>query len=213
MNRLVGLGGDCQVAHHVKRLSPNYEKHFFDWLIVPIETVITLLDNGFTSILREEDLEPDIYENRLQKVVDTRNKTWFVHDFQAFDQENIINAQEKYSYLGKKFIAMLADGKPTTFVRRWHQIDGPESEETARRLLSSLQRYKPDAELIFLHQDKNRPPLIDGSYRSAYIPQIAGDWIGDQDIWTDVLTRFSIQNYLEPNYGIRYKTSEGQALV
>ena len=208
MNRLVGLGGDCQVAHHVKRLSPDYEKHFFDWLIVPAETVLRLLDNGFTPILQEDDLEPDIYQDRLQKVVDTRNRTWFVHDFQAFDKENIRNAQEKYSYLGKKFVAMLTDGKPTTFVRRWHQIDGPENEEIARQLLVGLQRYKPDAELIFLHQDKSRPPLIDGSYRSAYIPQVSGDWVGDEDAWTDILTRFSIQNGSEPDDETRYKPSK-----
>ena len=208
MNRLVGLGGDCQVAHHVKRLSPDYEKHFFDWLIVPAETVLALLENGFTSILQEDDLEPDVYQDRLQKVVDKRYRTWFVHDFQAFDQENIRNAQSKYSYLGKKFVAMLADGRPTTFVRRWHQIDGPESEDIARQLLTSLQRHKPNADLIFLHQDENRPPLIDGAYRSAYIPQVSGDWVGDEDAWTDILTRFSSKDYSKPNYGIRYKPNE-----
>ena len=208
MRRLVGLGGDCQVAHHIKRVSPDYEKHFFDWLIIPANTVLMLLDNGFTSIVQEEDLVPDFYEGRLQKVVDVRNNTWLVHDIPEFNHENILQAQEKYAYLGQKFLKMLNDGQPTTFVRRWHSIDGPEDEAVARQILIGLQRYKSDAELIYLHQDTARAPLIDGCYRSAYIPQVPGTWVGDEDAWTDILTRFSTENLCVEDNKLRHKSEE-----
>jgi hypothetical protein len=183
MQVFIGLGGDCQVAHQIGRVFKNREKHFFDWLIIPVTTTIRLLDERFAHFMGLTDLQAEYDNGVLMHVRDKRNNTVFMHDFHAFDNENIDTAQAKYIYLADKFLSALEDGIPKIFVRQWHILDGDNTDEAAHCLLRSLHRYNPDHQLVYVHADALKPEILGNSYTSIFVQQTPGEWTGPDDTW------------------------------
>lgn len=186
MTRLVGLGGDCQVAYQIRRADPNRERHFFDSLVTPLASLVTLLANRFDRLLEPEWLAPQWKDAELEKVTDGRYDIWHLHEIGRFEPDDVDRLREKYAYLRDKFLALLGDDAPATFVRRWHPIDGVPNQEAARRLLAALQRIKPSAELLYLHDRADWPAVVDGAYRSFYLRPHPSDWRGDNDAWSEI---------------------------
>lgn len=189
MHRLVGLGGECQVAHQIRRLAPDSEAHYFDWLITPLDAAIALIDNQFSQILEQDHLEPEWNGDVLGKVVDTRYGIWYVHDGGMFEPADIDKMQNKYSYLRKKFLAMLADDFNTTFIRSWHPVDPILDIRKGKLLLEKIQKWKPNSRLVFLHKDAELPRTRQGNFLTAYLPP-SETWMGDNAAWEDLILKF-----------------------
>ena len=191
--RFISVGGDCQVAHQVLRLRPNdYEKHFFDWMVCPITSATRLIEQNFDHLLHEEDLVPDLNANSLHpyKVVDNFNKIWLLHDYDVFDRDNVDRVKSKYDYLGRKFLSLLSSGDHTCFIRVFHKHDQDTGDLEARKLLKVIQKKSANSSLLYLHQNLEEPDIIDGPFRSTYVPATPGDWKGDDAAWSRVLLDF-----------------------
>src|ERR1700722_768829 len=130
--QFISLGGDCQVAHHIRRLDPEADKHVFDFLITPAKSIISLIERDFSRFLSIDDLEPRYPEDQDLQFIDKFNGIDVLHDFKTFQKDDVEETREKFLYLAKKFMRTLRSKAPICFVRRWHHIDGPESEYTAR---------------------------------------------------------------------------------
>jgi hypothetical protein len=187
MTQLVGLGGDCQVAYQIERLQPNFQKHFFDSLVTPIESAIELVDNRFDKILQDDRLAFTWQGDTLERITDVEYNIWHLHRLGQGDPADLVRLRAKYGYLAKKFMLLLESGEKVIFVRRWHYIDGTRSEAAARRLLAALQRVNPAAELLFLHDRQTWEHFADGPFRSMYLRPSDTDWRGDNDAWDEIL--------------------------
>ena len=194
MARFISLGGDCQVANQIRKHG-YYEKHLFDWVQIPVENIIRLIESDFDRFLCDEDLCPDQSDERLYKVVDTYNKMDFSHDFDAFNEQNIRVVQRRYQYLADKFRSLSTEGVSETpcFIRRWHHVDGPENEEHALQLFRTILSKRPDSKFLYLHNDPSRREMITDRYKSAYLPQISETWEGDHAAWAYLLTEFALR--------------------
>ena len=195
MLRFISLGADCQPAQQILKNGLR-EKHFFDWLSSPIGSVIRLIESDFDRYLRTEDLVPDQDGHKLYKVVDKYNNINFAHDFEAFDEKNIVAVQARYQYLADKFRSLYdisAEDAPF-FVRRWHPVDGAENEGLALQLYKALRARRQDIQLLYLHNDKSRGEVVLGNYRSAFLPQPTEGWEGDSTAWSYFLNEFPFHN-------------------
>jgi hypothetical protein len=193
MTQFISLGGDCQPAQQIKH-NRGCAKHFFDWIIVPIKTVQQLIESDFTGFGAAADLAPVYHGEHLHSVVESKHNVEFMHDFKTFDAAEIKNFQQKYKYLAEKFLALLSsDSGPVLFIRRWVDVDGPEDETKARKLYQTIQARKPGSYFLYLHNDESRARVIDGFYRSAFLPQSGADWEGDHAAWRELLTVFATQ--------------------
>ena len=192
MLRFISLGADCQPAQQIQK-NGRREKHFFDWLSTPINSVIRLIENDFEHYLRLEDLVPDQDRHKLYKVTDKYNQIDFAHDFEAFDERNIKAVQARYEYLADKFRSLFDDATedPPFFVRRWHPIDGPENEGLALQLHRALRARRHDIRLLYLHNDGSRKEIVLENYRSAFLAQPFEGWEGDSIAWSYLLNEFS----------------------
>lgn len=187
----MGLGGDCQVAHQIGRVFKNREKHFFDWLVIPISTTIRLIEERFAHFLEQPDLHAEYDDGVLMRIRDKWNNTLFMHDFHAFNDEEIKLAQSKYSYLANKFIAALEDGVPKIFIRQWHTMDGDNKDAAARQLLKSIQKYNPDHRLVYIHDNVQMPEILERSYMSIFAQQTPGNWTGPDATWDYIFNTLS----------------------
>ena len=191
--RFISIGGDCQVAHQVRRLRPNdYEKHFFDWMVCPLTSATRLIEERFEHLLHEEDLVADLNASSPHpyKVVDSFNDIWLLHDYEVFDKENVIRVKAKYNYLAEKFNSLLQNDDRNCFIRVYHKHDKEAGHLEARKLLSVLQGRNPSSRLLYLHQNVDSSDVIDGAFRSTYAPATPGHWQGDDLAWSRILLEF-----------------------
>lgn len=188
--RFIGIGGDCQVSHNLKRTQSTYEKHFFDWLVVPSASVINLIETDFKSILIENNLEPLFRGDKLERVTDKQYNIWYMHDFKSLEKSDVENVQQKYRYLADKFMGVLASQEPICFVRRWHPLDGPENDASAEKLLKAIRKKSKKASLLYVHQDGSRPLICKRNFTSVVIKDVVGDWRGDEQAWEKHLSEF-----------------------
>lgn len=194
MTRFISLGGDCQTAQQIRHNGCT-EKHFFDWLVVPVHTVRHLIERDFGRHFNVAALVPHQHPTGLEKVADTENNIDFFHEFAKFDPETIRVVQEKYRYLAEKFMRLMTDPSHDRpyFVRRWHEADGLEDEAAARRLHDVLIAKVRGSRLLYLHNDRDREPVIEASYRSCYLPQSGRTWEGNHEAWRQILSAFAVE--------------------
>lgn len=73
-DKIVSLGGSCQVAHQLKRLRLRFDSYPFDWVFsTNADRVIELMRNDFSEYLLEENLsELEREDSEHRSVLDTR---------------------------------------------------------------------------------------------------------------------------------------------
>lgn len=192
--RFVSLGGDCQTAMQIKLMTSKHVTGFFDSIGSPISTVISLIETGFVDPLPMARLEPVHVGGRLERVIDRGTGLQFVHDFPDFEPGTIAAIQARYRLQARWLMQSFdADEPPSYFIRRWSEFDGPEDERQAMRLFDVLRARRPDIRLLYLHQDRTRPPRNFGAYRSTYLsPTVSGNWVGDIAEWRALLHGFAM---------------------
>jgi hypothetical protein len=178
--RFVSIGGDCQVAHQIRRYSGEPDiLSVFDWLECTLESVAALIDGGFADFFNLDNL---LWERRegLWLVTDQKYSVASWHDFKTQDKEAVAQVCLMLRMLGRRFMDMLRSDAPVVFVRRWIELDGKDAERPAKRLADHLATIKPDSILLFLQNQEPRPPFIEDNYISVFNPNnsIAGNWEG-----------------------------------
>jgi hypothetical protein len=167
VDRIISLGGLCEVAFQARRLSGSDRAYLFDWWITPLPSVLVTLEKGAASLFA-----PD----RLVKVPDYGGKpalcsrlsgTVHLHeyaktmDFLALDVETIAaTLQKKYAMLHARLLADCATGT-TLFVRQRlngrHDPTGQNLEDAIERLCARLSAIAIDHRLLLLDYEPVRP--------------------------------------------------------
>lgn len=194
--RFVSLGSDCEVASNIRRCIPGAQSGFFDWIITPIQAVESLVLNGFTGFLQDENLEPIWSGAKLRRVMDRKFDIVLIHQFDTapkFDQELVDVVRGKYLYQAGKFTKLLEGDDPVCFIRkRLKTRDDLETEATAWNLFQLLASRRKNVYFLYCHPGAECPLVIQGCFASIYLPpHPQGHWAGNLEAWDELLQRFN----------------------
>lgn len=196
MFQFVSIGGDCQPAAQIRKHRVSTASHFFDWIGIPIQQTIELIENDFEGFLERQNMHPIFAGDGFYGIVDTRYRTDVRHEMEAFKPADIKRIQAMYALRSRWFREMLEPEEPPVyFVRLWGLRDGDENEDDARKLYAALRSRRRDVRLLYLHNDPTRGELIEGAFRSIYLPQTSNpySWQGDDEAWRYVLKDFAVR--------------------
>ncbi|HZF85946.1 MAG TPA: DUF1796 family putative cysteine peptidase [Burkholderiaceae bacterium] len=178
---VVSVGGDCQPAHQIRRITGLHHAHLFDWLLVPADGVARLLDADFDGWLAPDTLflEAAPYAH----VRDARYGVRFLHDFalQPGFLAGLPPVRAKYEALVKRWRLLMASDAAVLFV--WK---GDEDAAAAERIAQALQRARGGrpSHLLALRSDIEeapwRLPGISNRFLRQPEPYV---WTGDDAAW------------------------------
>jgi hypothetical protein len=141
IDRVISLGGDCEVAAQARRASGSDRAYPFDWWTTPLESVPRLLTSRFRHVFEVE------YLSKRQDVIPVLDSSYgltshiheFRHgeDFLSYDMEAISRRlTEKYRFLSARFFEDCSRGT-TLFIRRNVHYD-PADRERLERSVSEI---------------------------------------------------------------------------
>lgn len=183
--RFVSIGGDCQPDFHIRRrfgrpISPMP----FDLLETSIEAARALLNTDFAGFFRQEGL---IWEQRddTWAVTDSTSRCMTVHHFRNQDPEHVQQICLMFKRHARKFLELLQSDTPVVFVRRWIRRDGPNATPRLHHLHETLASIKPDCVTLYLQEQHQGPPVIDGNVLTVFNPGLdaPGPWQGDSALY------------------------------
>lgn len=197
MFRFVSLGCDCQPVFQINKLQGQGATHFFDCIGSTLDGLIGLLDDDFRGLMTADSLVPYYIDNRLYAVLDKHRGLDFTHDFARLDQQSIMRAAKIYALRTRWFLELFdEDSPPTYFVRRADLRDPDHGDDRALALLDRLKSRRKDVRLLYLHEDRQRPPGFAPGYRSSFLPQREEFfWHGLDSAWTFALNRTAVMPY------------------
>jgi hypothetical protein len=220
----VSLGYSCEVKYQLSRVlyerrhpqgheddfrrslmtpelgQQSFERHVFDWQIVPFEAVLGYLEADFQGVFEREDLQAinnDVEHRRL--------KTRHPHDFHPLDgvlDEQAIDrgyaaARSKFEHLAAKFRRLLNTPGPHLYVFRQIRI-----YDDAVRLLQLLSARNPQHQpkLLFVDAEGQDQTLtaLEGEVFRGWLPLQPDKpdhrrWEGDDAGWTRILAPFNLR--------------------
>lgn len=199
MFRFVSLGCDCQAALQIGKYQGVGVPHFFDWVGSTLDGVARLIDTDFSGFLNEANLYWLYSDCRLKTVIDTSFEIDVSHDFKRQDRQELQRVRDLYRIRARWFQEPFdEDSPPTYFVRRWDPRDHDDGDDAALALLALLRSRRRDVRLLYLHEDRTRPPRAAPGYRSVFLQQQdPPHWVGIDAAWTHVLSRTAISFYAE----------------
>lgn len=189
--KFVSVGGNCQPAVHIRRISGEQEiPYVFDWLECGIEAVSTLVRTEFAGFFSPTALTFESVDGALE-ATDQTSGIISRHNFKSEDREHVEPVVLSLRLMGKRFMQLLRNDEPVIFVRRWIEKDGDRREEAARRLHELLQSYKPGCGFLYLQEHTMRSPIVDGNHVVAFNPRTTSvdDWEGYEQIYNSVFRR------------------------
>lgn len=141
IDRVISLGGDCEVAAQARRATGSNRAYPFDWWTTPIESVPKLLASRFRHMFEVEYLSK---RSDVVPVLDSSyGMTSHIHefrhgeDFLAYELETISRRlTEKYAFLSARLFEDCSRGT-TLFVRRNVAYD-PSDGESLRRSVAEI---------------------------------------------------------------------------
>jgi hypothetical protein len=181
-NRFISLGGDCQPAHHIRRLSAQSTALTFDWLITPVRAVKPLIETGFENMFDREVLSWEEVEDGWH-VTDERHNLLAMHQFKSRDHRDVDIVIQKLRERGRAILQLIEEPAPIIFVRRWHSVDLDAGRDEVLDLHAFLTVRKPNCVFLYLQQDNTGQPVIDGTYIVCYSPGALDKWTGDDTIY------------------------------
>lgn len=160
IDRVVSLGGDCEVAAQARRATGSDRAYPFDWWTVPVESVPKLLSTRFRHVFEVPYLSKrrDVVPVLDSSYAGTTHIHEFRHgeDFLAYDMELISRRlSEKYAFLGTRLVEDCAQGT-TLFVRRKVIYDPPAKDALARSIADiceALDGFCPDWRLLLINYE------------------------------------------------------------
>ena len=115
---VVSVGGDCQPAHQLRRITGLQQAHVFDWLLVRADGVARLLDAGFADWLQPADLS--LQAQPYACVNDARYGAQFLHDFALHEDflQDLARVRAKYEVLVQRWQLLMASQASITCGKR-----------------------------------------------------------------------------------------------
>lgn len=207
-DRVIGLGGNCEVAQHIRRHFETDHAHIFDWWITPFQGAVTLLASDFKGLFGSEDMT--VVGDRLA-VKCRRTGVIFHHDFPRDAQELVIREEieprlpelrAKYDALRRRLDAACEGDATVLFVRSWreifhappsypqHLIDGVPDYDF-RRLIETIERRyrKLDFRVLFVNYGPQRIEHPRAIFDNVADKGDTVDWSGSPGGWSELFDR------------------------
>ena len=146
---IISLGFFCSCASELERIGLRKASYPFDWLISPLPSVISLMNNQFEGFL-----DYDLLEQNISKPAWYRNKKYniqFFHDFNKYHSlsSQIKKMQKKYERRIVRFYESIQ--LPTLFLRYvscQQEIDY--IEENANYISSYIKEFNTQNHIIYI---------------------------------------------------------------
>ncbi|CAN5715132.1 hypothetical protein BH11PSE13_BH11PSE13_11000 [soil metagenome] len=179
---VVSVGGDCQPAHQIRRITGHDEAHFFDWLMIGAEGAARLIEEDFDGFLGDAR-ELALIRVPHASVRESRYGARLLHDLPLTDDfpTHIETVRQKYAFLTRRWRLLMAAEAAVLYV--W---SGNEGRESIARLAAALRRQRGGRSfhLLALRSDVQEPDwlLPDVSNRFLRQPDPYA-WTGDDAAW------------------------------
>lgn len=144
---VVSLGGNCEVAEHVRRYFGIKVTFPFDWWVTPFESCCHLIEQDFSDLFDNISLD-----RRHQAVISNTYGMYHHHDFVRDEKSHVIEDQiaSQIPDLKIKFMALtnrmrqnLSFGRKILFIRSWREILH-EGKHYPRHLIRGVPQYDFD---------------------------------------------------------------------
>lgn len=150
---IISLGAFCGPAQELERCGLRDSSYPFDWLISSsFESVLELIQNGFTDFLRVDELYQSV--NNRNFYYNEKTKVWFYHDFsERFSlEEQWKPVNDKYNRRIERFYKTIAE--PTIFIRYILDMDDAAYiNVNEEHILSILKSYCSENQIIYIYND------------------------------------------------------------
>ena len=204
---IISLGGNCEVAYHIRRRFSLESAHIFDWWITPFAGLIELVNHDFEGLLSSEMLRRDRVAIFCER--------YGIHHHHDFDRDadawvilDRVDAQipalnTKYAALAAR-LKVACDKKRVLFVRSWREIlhEGPDYPKHAPHavpdfpftdLINALEkRFSTcDFDVLFVNygvQFIEHPRAMFYNVRDYR----DGGWAGSPAGWDDMFKRLGV---------------------
>lgn len=90
---IVSLGENCISSGNLRRNKLQYESFPFDWIVIPFNQAVEMLQTHFAGFLELENLRLSARAENHDRYLDTVHQIEFVHDFDS-DIEPIVNFEK-----------------------------------------------------------------------------------------------------------------------
>lgn len=183
-SRFVSLGGDCQPAYHIRRMTGRQTPAFFDWLTTPIGQVVPLIESGFADVFAEERLTWNTNQHGWT-AIDPRWGLVSRHNFTSREPDHVAAQIRKIRWTGRIFLEQVEnDGTPVVFVRRWDGVDGTRGEADAMNVHAWLRGRLARCVFLYLQPHVECAPRAEGAFLTCYSPPTRdGKWQGDDAVY------------------------------
>ena len=185
MRHLISLGSRCDVAFQLRMHSGENVAHFFDWLVVPPESLPKIFNRKF-DVFAPEHLERGAGAGTNPEITDVITGVSFFHQFPLyagkFLPEFLIDYPSfiaKFRHLAKRF-EYYARSHPVTFVRR------TVSPQEAEQIENAFFELFPGADAQFLYINNHEKHFVSKHGHSRYLPNTR-DTMGDPVAWSRML--------------------------
>jgi hypothetical protein len=205
--KVIGLGGNCEVAEHLRRYTGLEQANIMDWWVTPLTAIPKLLDERFVNIGRPENMR--LVAGR-KSVMCLHYGIAHHHDFPRCDDLTIdesiipshsVELQQKYAMLAQRFINDCSSGQTILFVRSWRdRLEIPQTQHA----IDDIVRYDFDGTIAAI--ERNFPALDFsilfvnyGIHTSAHPRALfhniedkgdGGGWSGSPGGWNDMFDRY-----------------------
>lgn len=177
VDRMISLGGRCEVAFQLRRIGTTDRAYPFDWWIMPLEALPRILAGGISSVFDASQLHkvPD-YGGRAG-IYSNHAGTIHLHEF-AHDEDGLaLSIAEISERLGNKYEALYgrmvddaAQGR-TLFVRQY--LDGHDP-----RTAGELEPLIDDLEFGLMRMTEDYLLLLIGYCRIGPRPRVLQSELG-----------------------------------
>ncbi|MEM9161802.1 MAG: DUF1796 family putative cysteine peptidase, partial [Cyanobacteria bacterium P01_F01_bin.4] len=107
----IPIGVDCSVTHYLRKQKMRVQAFPFDWNVTPISSAISLIQNGFTDFMEEQNLlflppvkrmlfeengiDLKVVDDIITPVVCKKYKILFPHDLSAAGKNDLPTVKQK----------------------------------------------------------------------------------------------------------------------
>ncbi|MES2529845.1 MAG: DUF1796 family putative cysteine peptidase [Pseudomonadota bacterium] len=181
-DHVVSVGGDCQPAHQIRRITGRDEAHVFDWLLIRAAGVARLVASDFDGFL-DDDAALSLHVSPYAHVADAHSGAHLLHDFPLVPGF-LLHAdavRRKYAFLVARWRLLVAAPGPVLFV--WLGSEGRDAVAPLAEALRQQRAGRP-FHLLALRSDAAEPdwrlPDVSNRFLRQPAPYV---WTGDDAAW------------------------------
>lgn len=212
-DEIISVGGNCDVAHHVRRYFKIDKSMPLDWLIVPFSALISLCNEDFRDFIRLDRLT--LWNGTRHAVQCAKRGIVYQHDFPRDPQalvkiDDIVGTfagvKEKYARRIERLRDACRPGRSILFVRSWREIlhtpaDYPDycirgvPDYQFAELLGALRSCFPGTSFKVLFVNYGAQSIDDRQALFADVRNCGDitDWTGSKGGWDEIFARFDIK--------------------